>query len=229
MIILVEERTDVAEAYQSTIRREGFSVTTLCPEEFAQWFRSLMDSDLGALDALVLGEFEGREEAARSIKSRSAIPTIALNDVARLETTIRLFEAGVDDVVRKPIHAKEIIARIGAIRRRNSPKDVALWSSEGLVIFGDGRDPLVNGEKLVVPRRERQILEYLANNKGRRVSRGQIFAAVYGFFDEEVEECVIESHISKLRKKLRNQLGYDPIDTQRFLGYQLVARMAQAA
>lgn len=229
MIILVEPRLDVAEAYQSTIRREGFSVTTFCPEEFEHWFCSLVDTDLSTLNALVLGEFESREDLARNIKSRSAIPTIALSDVARLETTIRLFEAGVDDVVRKPIHAKEIIARIGAIRRRNSPKETSLWSIDGLVIFGDGRDPLVNGEKFIVPRRERQILEYLAVNKGRRVARGQIFAAVYGLFDEEVEECVIESHISKLRKKLRNQLGYDPIDTQRFLGYQLVRRMAQAA
>ena len=38
-------------------------------------------------------------------------------------------------------------------------------------------------------------------------------------FDEDVEENVVESHISKLRKKLRKKLGFDPIDSKRFLGY----------
>ncbi|MGL4404914.1 MAG: hypothetical protein ACRCT6_04080, partial [Notoacmeibacter sp.] len=45
------------------------------------------------------------------------------------------------------------------------------------------------------------------------------FSAVYGLDDETIEETVIESHISKLRKKLKALLGYDPIDSQRFLGY----------
>jgi DNA-binding winged helix-turn-helix (wHTH) protein len=75
---------------------------------------------------------------------------------------------------------------------------------------------------LTLPRRERRILEYLAANRMRRVNRSLIFNAVYGLFDEEVEESVVESHISKLRKKLKYALGYDPIDTKRYLGYQLV-------
>ena len=37
-----------------------------------------------------------------------------------------------------------------------------------------------------------------------------------------VEENVVESHISKLRKKLRERLGFDPIDSKRFLGYRLI-------
>jgi DNA-binding response OmpR family regulator len=70
-----------------------------------------------------------------------------------------------------------------------------------------------------LPRRERRILEYLIANRGRRVTKTQIFNAIYGIFDEEVEENVVESHISKLRKKLRKKLGVDPVDSKRFLGY----------
>ena len=46
---------------------------------------------------------------------------------------------------------------------------------------------------------------------------------VYGLFDVDVEESVVESHISKLRKKLRMRLGYDPVDSMRFLGYMMKA------
>ena len=66
---------------------------------------------------------------------------------------------------------------------------------------------------------ERRILEFLLRCRGRRVSKTQIFNAVYGLFDENVDENVIESHISKLRKKLKHRLGFDPIDSKRFLGY----------
>ena len=129
--------------------------------------------------------------------------------------------AGADDVVRKPVHARELVARIGAIMRRVCPASNHVATGH-LRVYFDGRDPEVFGRVLMLPRRERRILEYLATNKNRRVNRSMIFNAIYGLFDEEVEESVVESHISKLRKKLRHALGYDPIDTKRYLGYQLV-------
>ncbi|MCX7900271.1 MAG: response regulator transcription factor, partial [Methylocystis sp.] len=144
-----------------------------------------------------------------------------------LELTLGLFSAGVDDVVRKPVHVREILARVHAIRRRAEQRpDCA--SVGGIQVFFNGGDPIVAGEILALPRRERRILEYLVINRGRRLTKAQIFNAVYGLFDEAVEENVIESHISKLRKKLRARLGYDPIDSQRFLGYMLVSSQAEA-
>jgi DNA-binding response OmpR family regulator len=80
----------------------------------------------------------------------------------------------------------------------------------------------VRGEVLPLPRRERRILEYLVSNKGRRVTKTQIFNSVYGLFGEDIDENVVESHISKLRKRLRHKLGHDPIDSQRYLGYRLI-------
>ena len=74
-----------------------------------------------------------------------------------------------------------------------------------------------------LPRRERRILEYLVNNMGCRVTKTQIFNSVYGLFSEDIDENVIESHISKLRKRLRHRLGHDPVDSQRYLGYRLIA------
>lgn len=229
MIVLVDDRHEVSEAYKSSIGREGYSVAAFNPAEFMSWYRSLVDSDVHAVDALVLGNFEDRIQITRSVKRRLQVPTIALSDIAALDATLSLFEAGADDVVRKPVHARELIARIAAIRRRVTPTDDALWSHDGLVIYGGGRCPEINGKEFQIPRRELRILEHLAVNRGRRSTRAQIFASVYGMFDERVEECVVESHISKLRKKLRNELGYDPIDMQRYLGYQLVRRMAAAA
>lgn len=223
MIILVDDRLDVGDAYRTSFGREGISAASFTPQDFDNWFHSTSGPDLAAVEAFVLGDFERRETLTRAIKTRSQAPAIALNDTTGLENTLKLFAAGVDDVVRKPVHAREIIARIGAIRRRVTPLSKATELGE-LRVYSDGRDPEIGAGVLTLPRRERRILEYLVANRNRRVSRNQIFNAIYGLFDEDVEESVVESHISKLRKKLRAAMGYDPIDTKRYLGYQIITR-----
>ncbi len=228
MIIFIDDRTDVTDAYRNSFDREGVSAATFTPLDFDSWFHSTSGPDLAAVEAFVLGDFERRETMTRTIKTRSEAPAIALNDSTGLEVTLKLFAAGADDVVRKPIHAREIIARIGAIRRRTTTPSKAAELGD-LRVFSDGRDPEIAGEVLALPRRERRILEYLIANRSRRVSRNQIFNAVYGLFDEEVEESVVESHISKLRKKLRNAMGFDPIDTKRYLGYQIITPLRAAS
>ena len=136
-----------------------------------------------------------------------------------------MFEAGVDDVIRKPVHIREILARVCAIRRRGA-EDASYAEVGPMRIYMDGRDPEIGGAPLPLPRRERRILEYLASNSGRRVTKAQVFNAIYGVFDENVEENVVESHISKLRKKLREKMGFDPIESKRFLGYRLATQPA---
>ena len=224
MIVVIDKRTDVGEAFKSTLSREGYAAISFEPDDFISWFQSSQELDLAAVEGILLGDFESRELVTRAIKKKLEVPAIALNDFNNLDGTLQLYKAGMDDVVRKPIHAKELIARLDAIRRRSNDHPSALWSLDGLSVYGDGRAPEVNGRVVSMPRRERRILQYLAANKGRRVTRAQIFSAIYGLLDENIEECVVESHISKLRKKLRLELGYDPIDTQRFMGYQLVGR-----
>ena len=220
MFVIVDERDVVTKGYSSWFDREGIASTGFCADEFREWVTTVGDIDLTAVEAFLLGDCAEREVLPRVIRGRSHAPVIAMNETPSLEQTLELFAAGVDDVVRKPIHVREILARVGAIRRRVNER--AEYTAIGeMLVYADGRDPLVRGEVLPLPRRERRILEYLVANRGRRVSKSQIFSAIYGIFDEDVEENVVESHISKLRKKLRQRLGYDPIDSKRYLGYRL--------
>ncbi|AZO02865.1 MULTISPECIES: response regulator transcription factor [unclassified Mesorhizobium] len=221
MIVIVDERELVTEGYSSLFDREGVATAGFAPGEFGEWVSSAADTDLRSVRAFLIGDCREGAISARQIRDRTGAPVIALSEHHSLEHTLRLFESGVDDVVRKPVHIREILARITAIRRRGS-EEAAYTEVGSMRIFMDGRDPEIDGEPLPLPRRERRILEYLASNRGRRVTKTQVFNAIYGIFDEEVEENVVESHISKLRKKLREKLGHDPIDSKRFLGYRLV-------
>lgn len=221
MIVVVDERELVTEGYNSLFDREGVACAGFAPGEFGEWVTSAADDDLRSVRAFLIGDCREGTISPRQIRDRTGAPVIALSEQHSLENTLRLFESGVDDVIRKPVHIREILARITAIRRR-AQEDVSYTEVGGMRIFMDGRDPEIDGEPLPLPRRERRILEYLASNRGRRVTKTQVFNAIYGIFDEQVEENVVESHISKLRKKLRERLGSDPIDSKRFLGYRLV-------
>ncbi|MEQ8373430.1 MAG: response regulator transcription factor [Roseibium aggregatum] len=207
--------------YASAFDREGYASLELHPSELLDWLEITCAQDLGSVDAILLGECEERCGYVASIRSRCPeAQIVALEDTANLESTLDLFSAGMDDVLKKPVHVREIIARVGAFRRRITSRNNSAGTG-AIEVFFDGRDPVVGGDVMELPRRERRILEYLVKNKGRRVTKTQIFNAVYGVMNDGVDECVVESHISKLRKKLRKKLGYDAIESTRYIGYML--------
>ncbi|WP_068010272.1 response regulator transcription factor [Pseudovibrio axinellae] len=219
MYLIVDEQQLVTDGYASGFEREGISTSGFSPGDFQDWLNTAPDTEFEAVEAILIGEIGEHEKFPQIIRRRcSQKPVLVLNSSPALEQTLKLFAAGVDDVVRKPVHPQEILARVNAIKRRTVNQSINVELG-GLTVYFDGRDPEIDGNALALPRRERRILEYLAQNNGRRLTKTQIYNFVYGIFESEVDENVIESHISKLRKKLRSQMGYDPIDSKRYLGY----------
>ncbi|MEL6093912.1 response regulator transcription factor [Bartonella schoenbuchensis] len=227
MIVVVDDRKLVTDGYSTLFAREGVATTGLLPSDFSEWISTAPEHEVSSIEAILLGKCENQIELPKQIRAYSSAPILAMTETNVLDHTIELFQAGIDDVLRKPIHVREILARIAAIRRRVGG-DVRSTSAAieigPISVFNDGRDPRINGIDFPLPRRERRILEYLATNYGKRVNKTQIFNAIYGIFDDVIEENVIESHISKLRKKLKIKIGYDIIDSKRFLGYSLVIK-----
>ncbi|GIL00214.1 MAG: transcriptional regulator [Alphaproteobacteria bacterium] len=211
----------VVDGYKGRFEQAGETVARIGSQEFEEWIGVSGDEDLASVEAFIIGECDNPEGQVARIRKVSEAPVVVLIDARNLEQVVRLFNCGVDDVVAKPVHYQELAARIAAIKKRLIRAEATGGRHRHLAIFFDGRDPEVDGEPLSLPRRERRILEYLASIRGRRATKSQIFNAIYGVFDEHVEECVIESHISKLRKKLKMRMGHDPIDSKRYLGYRL--------
>lgn len=220
MIVLIETRASVAQAYLDGFERLGVIGLHLEPAEFAEWIGSCGAGETSALEAVIAGDFEGREAIPRLLQGLVPAAAIALVDRRALESTLTLFAAGFDDVIAKPVHVQEILARAGRIGMRNKEAS-ALQATGQLSVFADGRDPIVNGAVLCLPRRERRILECLFQSTGAWVTKAQIFNRVYGVFNDQFDESVIESHICRLRRRLKAELGYDPVESQRYLGYRL--------
>jgi DNA-binding response OmpR family regulator len=222
VILIVDRRDGVVAAYSASFRREGVAAIGFDPEDFASWLKCATTAEVLAVEVFVVGECVGGEGVPERIRDKSSAPIIALRDQRNLTTTLQLLAAGADDVVEKPVHVRELLARAGAIRRRSVKRSDA--QVHDIRVFGDGRDPVVGEESLSLPRRERRILEYLTNNREKWVEREQLFAAVYGGCEEAVANKTIDAHMSRLRRKLRGRLGYDPITCSRYVGYQLKSR-----
>lgn len=221
MIVFIDDRDLVTDSYRSQLEREGFPVLTFHPSQFKKWATDTSERDFDQVGACLIGSMCVESISPKYLRECINAPLIALADHGSLESTLKLFDCGFDDVVKKPVHIREILARISAIRRRRGHLSDDGVSTSRLRVFMDGRDPEIDGSVFELPRRERRILEYLYSIDGRRASKGQLFDAVYGLCDEEVDENVIESHVSKLRKKLREKLGFEVVDSKRFLGYRL--------
>lgn len=218
MYIVIDTRDVVANGYKSGFEREGLACTTFAGPDFAEWLQSISDADLQSVQAIIVGDAVDRLGVPALVRTRAKTPIIALKETSGLDETLELFNVGVDDVVKKPAPVRELVARAHAIWRRTSDaREVAQFGR--LAVYFDSRDPAVDDEPVELPRRERQILEYLVKHRRRRITKTQLFNAIYGLFNENVDETVIEGHISKLRKKLRDKLGYDVIDAKRFAGY----------
>lgn len=220
MFIVVDDRENVANGYVGGLNREGVSSISFSSSEFQDWLQTASEQDLTAVDAFLLGDVDARGSLPRAVRKRSSAPIIAVSAFKILKNTLELFEAGVDDVVYVPIHLREILARTAAIARRRGG-DLPQQCEAGIRVFFNGRDPEIGGRTLTLPRRELRILEYMVGNRGKWVTKTQIFNAVYGIFESAFDESVIESHVSKLRKKLRDRLGFDAIVARRYVGYRL--------
>lgn len=220
MIVVVDDRELVREGFASMFSRIGYPVFGISGKELPDWLDSICANEVESIDAFLVGQSDSAYCSVTGIRQATKAPVISVLEQNSLSEILRQFEIGADDVVRKPVHVREILARVTAIRRRRESSSTFVEVGQ-LRVYCDGRDPEIEGESFPLPRRERRILEYLASNGERRATRTQIYNAVYGLFEQDVEECVVESHISKLRKKLRKALGYEVIDSKRFLGYRL--------
>lgn len=208
--------------------RIGYSVFGMNSQSVLDWLETCPDEEIETIESFLVGQIDDEDRLINRLRGKTRVPIIAMLEAGSLDETLQRFDVGADDVVRKPVHVREILARISAIRRRAEASKTYIDCGR-LRVFMDGRDPLVDGKPFPLPRRERRVLEYLAGNGERRASRAQVYNAVYGVLEDHVEECVIESHISKLRKKLTKVLGANVIDSRRYLGYRLCLDALRAA
>jgi two-component system, OmpR family, flagellar system response regulator FtcR len=222
VILFVEDKPLNSLRLHAEIKKSGHSVELIGSRELLNSWLELRPTQVAALDMIMIGPVDKSVIVTRQARKAFSVPIIATVPNSDPEFAIALFDAGADDVVHESVALSEILRRLQRLSRKQVSEIPPIWQDGKLSVFDDGQDPQTNGHRILLPRRERKILEFLAKRHHLRVTREQIFLSVYGLSEYCVHDTAIDAHLCRLRKKLKLELGYDPISSLRHLGYRLV-------
>ena len=227
-ILIVDDEEDICMILSYSLQKAGYETLVAHSAEEAlellQSPNSLIASspiDLILLD-IMMGEMSGLEmaEKLRSDIGRShgelldigTPPIIFLTALSDEDTMLRGFKLGADDYISKPFRIAEVLARVAAVLRRTEARkrqgDEAIRQEgencivfEGIVMNKADMSLKVDGEAVVMTRKEIELLCYLLTHRGQILSREHLLKNVWdsnGF----VLERTVDVHITHLRRKL---------------------------
>jgi DNA-binding response OmpR family regulator len=218
-VLLVEDDESIVEivrlglsyeAMDCIVARDGVEAVRLHQETLP---------DIVVLD-LMLPELDGFTVLGR-IRAHRATPVIVLTARDAPDDRVAGLEAGADDYLTKPFHFPELVARIRAVlRRRSDIDDAGVIEVADLRIDRAAREVTVGGHRVELTTRQFDVLDLLASNAKRVLSKDQIYEHVWGW-EHMGNPNVVEQHISHLRDRIDRGRQRRLIQTVRGVGYVL--------
>lgn len=218
-ILIVDDEKDILELLEYNLVKEGFAVMKAPDGEAALVIARTNVFDLILLD-IMMPKLDGIETCRRLREIPDCKNTYIVFLTARAEEYSELagFDAGADDYIAKPIKPRVLLSRIKAILRRGlespEPSKANLKIGE-LEIIRDEYVVYKNGVPINLPRKEFELLYFLASKPGKVYPREVLLERIWGS-DVLVVDRTIDVHIRKLREKL----GENCIQTIKGVGYK---------
>jgi len=223
-ILLVEDDGETAAYLQRGLGEEGHVVEHARDGRDGLFRASDSSFDLIILDRMLPG-LDGLGVLRALRAAGIATPVLILSALGSVSDRIEGLDGGSDDYLVKPFSFGELLARVNALLRRRDQRSPA----EGLrITVSDIEiDPLARtvrrgGRRIELKPREYRLLEFLARNEGRVVTRTMLLEQVWDYhFDPGTN--VIDVHVSRLRRKLEEGFDRPILHTVRGAGYRLGA------
>ncbi|MFA9558713.1 response regulator transcription factor [Evansella sp. AB-rgal1] len=228
-VLIVDDEESILTLLQYNLEQGGFQVTTAMDGKAALDKALLHNYDLIVLD-LMLPELDGLEVCKQLRQNKVLTPILMLTAKDDEFDKVLGLELGADDYLTKPFSPREVVARVRAILRRTQTtiekqqeqqvekKVIAIGDVE---IIPDNYEVFLKGNQLELTPKEFELLFYLADHKGRVLTRDQLLNAVWNY--EFVGDTrIVDVHVSHLREKIEpNTKKPVYIKTIRGLGYKM--------
>ena len=219
-ILLVEDDPGVASFLRKGLEEAGHLV------DLREDGRSgLIQATSERYDLILLDRMLPHVDGLRIVQTLratgDATPVLILSALGDVDERVKGLRAGGDDYLPKPVAMSELLARVDALgRRRAMPDDPVELKSGDLVVDLLGHRVERGGRPIELTPREFRLLEVLARNAGRVVTRSMLLEQVWNYhFDPQTN--VIDQHVSRLRQKLERGFSEPLIQTVRGVGYTL--------
>ena len=219
-ILLVDDEPDILEFISYNLRKEGYIVYIANNGVDAIKLAEEINPHLILLDVM-MPEMDGIE-TCEDIRRHDTLKNVLVAFLtARGEdySQIAGFDAGGDDYITKPIKPKVLVSRVKALLKRVDSKIVEKSTEEypekGLIIDKERYLVIKDGEKIILPKKEFELLALLYSRPQKVFTRDDIFSSIWGD-NIIVGDRTIDVHIRKLREKI----GEDYIYTVKGVGYK---------
>lgn len=220
-ILLVDDEPDIVEFLKYNLEQNGYDV--IVGHDGLQALKKLSENpELIILD-IMMPHLDGYEvyNKIRENKNFTDVPIIFLTAKSGETDEIKGLELGASDFIQKPISPKKLIARVKLNLRKNkvdlTGNDLLKLEIGPLVIDKEKYVVNIDNVETILPRKEFNLLFFLANNPDRVFSREVLLKEVWGD-DVYVVDRTVDVHIRKIREKLGNHACL--IDTIKGVGYK---------
>lgn len=218
-ILVVEDEKTLASNLKKGLSEEGYSADVAYDGEEGGFMAETEPYDLIILD-IMLPKVDGITVLKNLRKSKIKTPVLMLTARDTVTDKIKGLDAGADDYLTKPFDFEELLARVRALLRRKGEIETALITLGDLEIDTASHQVKRGGKDIPLSAREYALLEYLAYNKGKVVTRTNISEQIYEY-DFDLDSNIIDVYINFLRNKIDKGFEKKLIHTVRGAGYIL--------
>jgi DNA-binding response OmpR family regulator len=216
-VLVVEDADAIRAAVHAALRDAGYEVLGRPDGHDLETDLARFRPDLVVLDVMLPGR-DGFT-LLNVVRRHTTAGVVILTARDGVPDRLRGLQSGADDYVVKPFVLAELVARVAAVLRRLGRTATTVQIGE-LVVDAESGVVLYGGQPVDLTATELRLLNYLAAQRGRVVSKAQILTSVWGY--EDYDPNLVEVHVSALRRKLEAH-GPRLLHTVRGLGYVLRA------
>jgi DNA-binding response OmpR family regulator len=217
-VLIAEDDEIIGDRLRRALVKEGFIADWVQNGQMALDHLRSQEYALVILDVMMPVR-DGWSTCQAIRDSKNPIPILMLTAKDAIDDRVKGLDLGADDYLVKPFSLKELLARVRALTRRNKIEKSNVIHLADIEIESKAKTVRRGGEMLHLTPREYSLLEALARNRGRTLSREFIIEQIWN--DDESLSNTVNFHVTALRKKVDVGRDKSLIETVHGFGYRI--------
>jgi two-component system, OmpR family, response regulator len=217
-ILVVDDDVHIQQLVSIHLSRQGYRVFKADNGEEALKILEETNVDLAVVDVMMPG-MDGFE-LTKILTEDYTIPVILLTAKGQLDDKEKGFLSGSEDYIVKPFEVKELLYRVAVVLRRVERAMETIIQAGNVVLDRKNFEVMINQETILFPLKEFELLSILASRASKIAPRALLIEEIWGV-DHEGSEQTLNTHINRIRDRLKNYEAAVEIQTVRGIGYKL--------
>ena len=218
-LLLAEDEKALSKALTAILERNNYSVDAVYDGQAALEYLEADNYDGVILD-IMMPKIDGITVLKEIRKKGNLIPVLLLTAKSEVDDKVEGLDAGANDYLAKPLHSKELLARIRAMTRVQTGQTGSILKMGNVTLNRAAFELSTSKGSFRLANKEFQMIELMMSNPGVLISAERFMEKIWGY-DSEAEINVVWVYISYLRKKLAALQADIQIKVTRSVGYSL--------